>query len=107
MGKTTSERSALSTYLQRSFMIALSTGTLLVASPALQAAPNGFSALTAAAIAGQLGGNYNERRTSDNLVKRGRVMLDKGNLELAAWYLEKAEKLNVDHDGIFNLKPKS
>ena len=103
MGKTTSERSALSTYLQRSLTIALINGVIvLVACPAVVASPNGMSAFTAVAIAGQLGGNYNERRTSDNLVKRGREMLDKGNLELAAWYLEKAEKLNVDYDGIFN-----
>lgn len=68
-----------------------------------------FSILVFVGIAGapnlanaQLGGTFSERKTCDNLVSRGREMLQQNNLELASWYLEKAEKLNVEYDGIIS-----
>ena len=62
----------------------------------------GASGVLPSAVTAQVGGSYSARKTSDNLVKRGRDMLQQNNLELATWYLEKAEKLNVEYDGIMS-----
>ena len=65
------------------------------------AAATDLSLLKSAALFGQLGG-MNERRTADNLIKRARELMNEGNLELAEWYVEKAEKLNVKYDGLWS-----
>jgi general secretion pathway protein D len=45
---------------------------------------------------GQLWGS-SDRRTADGLLRRARKALDENNLELADWYLQRVEKLNVDY----------
>ena len=65
------------------------------------AAATDLSLLKTAALFGQLSG-MNERRTADNLIKHAREYMDEGNLELAEWYVEKAEKLNVKYNGLWS-----
>ncbi len=43
-----------------------------------------------------------DRRTADGLLKKARQAVEAGNVELAEWYVSRAEALNVTYDSIFN-----
>lgn len=100
MGTTKFSRSDSKT--SRTLTLVLIATVFLAAGTSLQAAPGSLSALTTLTVAGQLNTNFSERRKCDNLVRLGREMLTKDNLQLATWYLEKAEKLNVEYDGFMH-----
>ncbi len=42
-----------------------------------------------------------DRRTADGLLKRARQAIEQGNLELADWYVKRAEALDVTYDSVF------
>lgn len=41
-----------------------------------------------------------DRQTASDLLKRSRAAMSQGNLELAEWYIQAAEKLNVNYDSV-------
>ncbi|HEY6564076.1 MAG TPA: hypothetical protein VIY86_06240, partial [Pirellulaceae bacterium] len=43
-----------------------------------------------------------DRQTADQLLKRARMAIASGNLELADWYVDAAEKLHVNYDSILH-----
>ena len=42
-----------------------------------------------------------DRRTADGLLKRARQAIEQGNVDLAEWYVGRAEALNVKYDSVF------
>jgi type II secretory pathway component GspD/PulD (secretin) len=50
---------------------------------------------------GQLG-NFKKRQKAENLLRRARKVLDEGNIELAEWYVDSADRLDVDYESILS-----
>ena len=55
--------------------------------------------LVTQAMVGQASTN-GDRRESDDLLRRARGAIKDGNLAQARWYLERAEKMQVDYSGL-------
>ena len=101
MGTSIAGRSALNPRRYSHLAIVFGFLCCVLVDNQTHAAATDLYLLKTAALFGQLGG-INERRTADNLIKRARDLMNEGNLELAEWYVEKAEKLNVKYDGLWN-----
>ncbi len=101
MGTSNAGRFALKPRHYPHYAIAIGMLCCVLAQSQNHAAASDFCVLTATALCGQLGG-MNERRTADNLIRRARDLMNEGNLELAEWYVEKAEKLDVKFDGLWS-----
>ena len=101
MGTSIARRSALNPRRYTHLAIVFGFVCCVWVNHRLPAATTDLPLLKTTALFGQLGG-INERRTADNLIKRARELMNEGNLELAEWYVEKVEKLNVKYDGLWS-----